>query len=344
VIEQRNKRRGGAFLALLAAGLLVVAGLTPSGSLVYSQQRSAQRSQPNQPTRIYYSNYVKGYNEGFGKGQADWKSGAYRDFERRDQYQQRDRSYPQGKGSSDEYLQGYQLGLELGYSDGYYGRARNSAVPANATSLARMAAVTDGQRTKDEHAANEVSVSRGKTQKSYPPLAVPENTEMRLRLTTPINTKTNRVGDRFTAAITSPSRYNEATVEGHIASLDRSGRISGRTELGLTFDSISLEDGEQGPLNADLERIMISEQVKMVDEEGRIETGSRTRDSEIRGGVGAAAGAIIGGIVGGGKGAILGLILGGAAGVGTVYVEGNKDLILDVGTEMVIRTAGQRKR
>lgn len=81
-----------------------------------------------------------------------------------------------------------------------------------------------------------------------------------------------------------------------------------------------------------------------MDEEGRVESGSRTRDSQVRGGVGAAAGAIIGGIVGGGKGAIIGAVVGGAAGVGTVYVEGNKDLIFEPGTEMVIRTAGSKAR
>ena len=59
----------------------------------------------------------------------------------------------------------------------------------------------------------------------------------------------------------------------------------------------------------------------------------------IRGGIGAAAGALLGGIFGGGKGAIIGVLVGGAAGVGTVFVEGNKDLILDPGTEMTIRTA-----
>jgi hypothetical protein len=80
-----------------------------------------------------------------------------------------------------------------------------------------------------------------------------------------------------------------------------------------------------------------------VDEEGRIESGSRTRDSEVRGGVSAAAGAVTGGIAAGAKGVLIGLVLGGAAGVCTVYVEGNNDLILDNGTEMVIRTAGRRQ-
>jgi hypothetical protein len=62
----------------------------------------------------------------------------------------------------------------------------------------------------------------------------------------------------------------------------------------------------------------------------------------VRGGVGAAAGAILGGIAGGGKGALLGAIIGGAAGVGTVAIEGNKDLILDNGTEMLVKTARPR--
>jgi ABC-type uncharacterized transport system ATPase subunit len=52
---------------------------------------------------------------------------------------------------------------------------------------------------------------------------------------------------------------------------------------------------------------------------------------------------VIGGIAGGGKGALIGLIMGGAAGAGTVYVEGNNDLILDTGTEMAIRTVKRRQ-
>jgi outer membrane lipoprotein SlyB len=126
--------------------------------------------------------------------------------------------------------------------------------------------------------------------------------------------------------------------------LNKSGRVSGKTELGLAFDTLTLADGRQTRIDADLVKVYESESVKKVDEEGRIESGSRTKESEVRGGVGAAAGAILGGIIGGGKGAIIGLILGGAAGVGSLYVEGNKDLILDPGTEMVIRIAAAKQR
>ena len=68
-------------------------------------------------------------------------------------------------------------------------------------------------------------------------------------------------------------------------------------------------------------------------------SGSRgARTAKMAGG-GAALGAIIGGIAGGGKGAAIGAIVGGGVGVGSVYVEGGKDLMLEPGTEMLIRTA-----
>jgi hypothetical protein len=112
--------------------------------------------------------------------------------------------------------------------------------------------------------------------------------------------------------------------------------VTGKIELALAFDSITLADGEQGPMNATLERILISEQIKKTGEEGRVESGSHTRDSEVPGGV-------VGGIAGGPKAAVIGLLPGGAEGGGTLYIEGNNDLILDNGTEMVIRTADRRQ-
>lgn len=341
MIKQKNRRWARVGLTLATIALLMAA----NGSLAYSQKRTARSPQPNQRSGVYDQSYRQGYNEGFSQGQADWNRRASRDFKRTDQYQQRDRSIEQYKDSSDDLTHAYNLGLELGYSDGYYGRARTSTVPANASAMSKPASAADA-----EHARNRQTVgdswdqwnNRGRS-KSYPPLSVPDNTEIRLKLTSSINTKNNKAGDRFTAAITSPSRYEGATVEGHIASLNRSEQVTGKTELALAFDTITLADGEQGPLSADLERIQISEQVKRVDEEGRIESGSRTRGSEVRGGVGAAAGAVTGGIAGGGKGALIGLIPGSAAGVGTVYVEGNNDLILEKGTEIVIRTVRRRQ-
>lgn len=340
-------RRLRTFAPGALVAILVIVGLAPASSA--SPQKRTSRTtksapQPKQPQTPFSQGYQRGYNDGFAQGEADWSNSARRDFRSSDRWQQHD------QGSSEEYSKGYELGFELAYSDGYYGRARNAVVPRNAEVLAKAAALADQQRARRDRAEND----RGQREVTRPsevnrprtsgPVYVPNGTELRIRLSTPISTKTGRVGDTFKATVVTPSTYETATVEGHIATLNKSGRVSGKTEVGLAFDSLTLPDGRQTRIDADLVKVYESENVKKVDEEGRIETGSRTRDSEVRGGIGAAAGAIIGGIVGGGKGAVIGLILGGAAGVGSVYVEGDKDLILDQGTEMVIRTAGPKER
>lgn len=334
----RMARRLRIFATAGLAAVVVILMLAPF-SAVYSQRRNSTRRAPQlkQPPTPFNQGYQKGYGEGFTQGETDWSAKLPRDFRRSEIWQRRE------VGSSEEYRQGYELGFELGYTDGYYGRTRSTVVPRNAAMLAKAAALADRER-----AAQQPAYQSDQTQPARPrtagPIIIPNGTELRIRLSTAINTKTGRVGDTFKATVVSPSSYESATVDGHISMLNKSGRVSGKTELGLAFDSITLADGRQTRIDADLIKVYESESVKKVDEEGRIESGSRTRESEVRGGVGAAAGAIIGGIVGGGKGAIIGLILGGAAGVGSLYVEGNKDLILDPGTEMVIRIAGARQR
>ena len=72
------------------------------------------------------------------------------------------------------------------------------------------------------------------------------------------------------------------------------------------------------------------------DEEGGVQSKSRGNQTLKRGGIGATAGAIIGGIAGGGKGAAIGLILGGAGGAGSLAINGSKELKLENGTEMLV--------
>jgi hypothetical protein len=385
-----NKRIRTTITAITLCVFLVV-GLGNSYSAAAATQKKTTKPAPKKtttakpltPATPYDKGYQSGYGAGYGQGNTDWGQGVPHDYKRSDAYQNRERLYEQTLGNLEEYRQGHELGFELGYLDGYYGRARNLAVPANGAVLARAAILADAQRARAREERNnrdnrEVRDSRDNrdnrenrdtrdnidnrdprdnrdnrgsqdsrrdnTQTGGVSLNIPNDTQLRLSLTSEINTKTARVGDRFTAKVVTPASYEGATVEGHITTVEKSGRVSGKTELGLTFDTITFEDGRKGRLEAQLERIVESETVKKVDEEGTIESGSRTKDSQVRGGVGAAAGTIIGGIAGGVKGAILGMILGGAAGVGTVYVEGNKDLLLQPGTEMIIRTARSGSR
>src|SRR5260370_26616435 len=53
---------------------------------------------------------------------------------------------------------------------------------------------------------------------------VPAGTQLRVRLNDTLSSKEARAGDKFTATVVNPSRYEEAKVTGHIRSIRKSGR------------------------------------------------------------------------------------------------------------------------
>lgn len=171
--------------------------------------------------------------------------------------------------------------------------------------------------------------------KPAPKPIVPVGTNLKIRLNDTLSSKQSRAGDKFTATVMDPVRFNEATVRGHIRSIVKSGKVKGKTTMNLSFDSIDTPDGKHGVLHGYVTRVYGSDSGK-ADEEGGVESGSRGKQTVKRTGVGATAGAILGGIMGGGKGAGIGLILGGAAGAGSLAVKGSKELKLESGTEMLI--------
>src|SRR5688572_20807451 len=163
---------------------------------------------------------------------------------------------------------------------------------------------------------------------------VPVGTNLKVRLNETLSSKESRVGDSFTVTVLDPARWNEATARGHVASIRKSGKVKGRTSMTLAFDTIQTTDGRSSPLHGYVTRVYGGART---DDEGGVESGSRTNQTLKRGGIGAAAGAIIGGLAGGGKGAAIGLILGGAGGAGSLAVQGSKELKLESGTEMLVR-------
>jgi len=336
-------------LTRLIGALAVSATLAVSGALILSgtaqaqrrSQSSTLRRQTTTPRSAYEQGYLSGYNDGYSSGKSDYNTRSNRDFQRSALYQEANRGYESRFGSINDFQEGYRIGYEIAYTDGYYGRTLNSAIPPNVLALRSATTSTSSVSTN----ANQPPTTYSGRPRPGGSISVPNGTEMRLRLSSSLSTKTNHQGDRFTATVLSPNAYESATVEGHIAKIDRSGKLTGRTEMALDFDTITTRDGRTGPLHGQIEKIYASESVKSVDEEGNIETASKSKDTQIRTAGGAVLGAIIGGIAGGGKGAAIGAILGAGAGAGSVYVQGNKDLILDPGTEMTIRTsAPQRER
>jgi len=178
----------------------------------------------------------------------------------------------------------------------------------------------------------------GSTRKVGTSQAVSPGTELRLRLVNTINTKTAKDGDTFSATVLTPDSYAQAVVEGHVLQIKPSGKVTGKTELKLAFDRLRLPTGTTLKLNAQLVKIYDADSVKDVDEAGNVKSGSQGTTTAIRTGGGAAIGAVVGAIAGGGKGAAIGAAVGGAAGAGSVLIQGSKKIVLESGTEMLIRT------
>ena len=178
------------------------------------------------------------------------------------------------------------------------------------------------------------TVKRRTTTRKVAPL-VPVGTDLKVRINDTLSSKESRVGDRFTATVIDPSRFDEARVYGHISSIQKSGKVKGRTSMNLAFDSVELRDGRKGVLHGYVTRVY-GEGSGRADDEGGVESGSRTNQTIKRTGIGAGIGAVIGGIAGGGKGAAIGLIIGGAGGAGSLAVKGSKELKIESGTEMLV--------
>ena len=166
---------------------------------------------------------------------------------------------------------------------------------------------------------------------------VPANTVIRVRMDSQLNSKTARVGDRFTTTVTEPGYAGGVEVipvgskiVGRVSSVQRAGR---RTPGSITvaFNQLQLPSNQVYAINGSLSSLQADD--VNADNEGTVEGKSnRKRDAVFIGG-GAATGAIIGGIAGGGKGAAIGAILGGGLGTGARVYEKEQDAEVKSGTE-----------
>ena len=172
---------------------------------------------------------------------------------------------------------------------------------------------------------------------------IPNGTQLVAVLNNDLSTQNVREGERFTMTVRSPGQYDGATLEGQVVSINRGGRISGRSEMTLDFDTIRLRDGRSYRFAGILESVRTPNgDVVRVDNEGAVRDSDQTNKTVQRTAIGTAVGAIIGAIAGGGKGAAIGAVIGAGAGAGSVYIQGRNDLDLTAGTELTVRATGPR--
>ena len=172
---------------------------------------------------------------------------------------------------------------------------------------------------------------------------MPDGMTIVARLNDDLVTSRARSGDKFTMSVVSPSEYEGATIEGSVGNVDRGGRVTGRSEMALNLERITLRNGQSYRFEGTLEsaRSANGDTIR-VGTEGSVREGSQTNRTVKRTAIGTAIGAIIGGIAGGGSGAAIGAAVGAGAGAGSVYVQGRNDLELMSGSELTIRSSAPR--
>ncbi len=135
--------------------------------------------------------------------------------------------------------------------------------------LIAMPVITSGQRRKPR-----LRRAAPRTTVVAPPL-VPIATNLKVRLNDTLSSKESRASDRFAATVIDPVRFSEAIVHGHIRSIVKSGKVTGRTTMNLAFDSIDLPGEKHGVLHGYVTKVYGAE--GSADNEGGVQSKSRGR-------------------------------------------------------------------
>jgi hypothetical protein len=147
-----------------------------------------------------------------------------------------------------------------------------------------------------------------------------------------VDTRSSKAGDRFTMDVTSPGQYRGAVIEGTVGEVSNSGRLSGRANISLDFETISM-NGKTYQFAGLIESVTAANgDTVSVNNEGSVRDSSQTTQTAIRTGIGAVLGTVIGAIAGGGKGAAIGAAVGGGAGAGSVIITGRDSIELGPGS------------
>lgn len=225
------------------------------------------------------------------------------------------------------------------------------AVPpaaAEPTSRASKSPPTAGTRPKPaspsvgsspapaSHAAEPASAVEHKDPSPPPPVKVPEfrdvtipaGTTLSATLATALASDTSKVEDTVRATLKSPVSIEGfellppgATIVGHVTKAEASAKVKGRAFLAFRFNSVDLAAGPEHISTETISR----------------EAASTKGKDATKIGVGAGAGAVIGGIIGGGSGAAAGAAIGGGAGTATVLATKGDEVRLPAGTPLSVK-------
>ena len=181
-------------------------------------------------------------------------------------------------------------------------------------------------------------------------VTLPAGTVIQVVLETHLNTKDAKAGDTFKSRLVMPIFVDEVEVlpvggiiEGTVVRAQGPGRVSGKAEMQLRPDKITLPSGDEFPLSATITGGTAGENTKVDSSEGTVQSsgkpGMSTRDTIG----GAATGAVMGAVVADQAGGSIGT--GAAIGVGAmvavavlrqIFKRGN-DADLPAGSEITLQ-------
>ena len=216
---------------------------------------------------------------------------------------------------------------------------------------ARLGIDTNSNNSNDSYSSNDQQDNRNypnSNSNNYPQTSTGRTGQFIVRdgtiltgiLENEITTKASQNNDRFRMTVNAPNEYRGAIIEGYISGINRSGKVSGRSQISFNFERISLLNGQTYDFAGFLQSVTdASGKIVQVDTEGTARGKDQTKETVTRGGIGAGLGAIIGAIAGGAKGAAIGAVIGGGAGAGSVVLQGKEDLELRAGSSITVQAS-----
>ena len=165
---------------------------------------------------------------------------------------------------------------------------------------------------------------------TYDEVIVPAGTTLSVRLETALASNVSRVEDPVRGYLAdtvtvdgTPVLPEGSVVQGSITGAEASGKVKGKANLSFRFDRLDIDDTRY-----DIRSELV-----------RHEAEATKTDDAKKIGIGAGAGAVIGGLIGGKKGAGTGAIVGGGAGTAMVLTTAGDEVQLQAGTQIRVDLA-----
>ena len=314
---------------------------------------SAQTSQDQNQATAIMRGYRTGYSDGYQEGVADISRNANREFRNKSEYDKADRAFNPAWGAVEEYRDGYRQGYEAGYNAAYDHKPFDSSIPPNLTRKTEDSTVQypvdqnkqpgDSNKQTSTQTSNQTNnQTTTQTDNTDPngPLVLPRDTILRVELMSNISTETSHKGDPFEARVIEPGQYQGAILDGHLQQVERPGKAKGTAELQLAFDKITLNNRSAKLVAQVIEVIKNGgdQGVGKVDSEGGVNGSDSTKNDVKKVGIATGIGAALGAIFGGGVGAAVGATVGAGVGTAGVLTQRGKDIYLNQGQHLRIRT------